>query len=68
MHASIDLLCDGHIVQHFGFATSPNVADLSIFLNAGQWNDSKHVVLPIIIIRHSIRWISGALIEHYLMF
>ena len=35
----------------FGVATSPNVADLSTSLNAGQWNDSKHVVLPIII-RH----------------
>ena len=30
----------------FGVATSPNVADLSTSLNAGQWNDSEHVVLP----------------------
>ena len=46
MHASIDLRPDRQIVKHFGVATSPNVADLSTSLNAGQWNDSEHVVLP----------------------
>ena len=30
-----------------------------------RWNESEHVVLPIIIIWHSVRWISGALNEHY---
>ena len=30
-----------------------------------QWNESEHVVLPIIIISHSVCWISGALNEHY---
>ena len=33
-----------------------------------QWNESEHVVLPIIIIWHSVCWISGALNEHYLKF
>ena len=33
-----------------------------------QWNESEHVVLPIIIIWHNVRWISGALNEHYLKF
>ena len=49
----------------FGVATSPNVADLSTF---SKWNESEHVVLPIVIIWHSVRWISGALNEHYLKF
>ena len=33
-----------------------------------QWNESEHVVLPIIIIWHSVCWISGALNEHYSKF
>ena len=53
----------------FGVATSPNVADLStIRTSFFQWNESEHVILPIIIIWHSVRWISGALNEHYLKF
>ena len=46
-----------------GVATSPNVADLSTSFNGMNLNI---VVLPIIIIWHSVRWISGALNEHYL--
>ena len=33
-----------------------------------QWNESEHVILPIIIIWHSVRWISEALNEHSLKF
>ena len=48
MHASVDLLPDGHIVQHFGVATSPNVADL--FTSFIVRNEYEPVVLPIIIV------------------
>ena len=41
---------------------------LQMFVHFFQWNESEHVVLPIVIIWHSVRWISGALNEHYLKF
>ena len=69
MHASVDLLPDGHIdviVQHFWCC---NLSKCCRFVHFLQWNESEHVVLPIIIIIwHSVRWISGALNEHYLKF
>ena len=43
----------------FGVTTSPNVADLSTSFNGMNLN--MHVVLPTVIIWHSVRWISGAL-------
>ena len=65
MHASVDLPPDGHIVQHFWCC---NLSKCCRFVHFFQWNESEHVVLPIVIIWHSVRWISGALNEHYLKF
>ena len=69
MHASVDLLPlvvpGGHIVQHFWCC---NFSKCCRFVHFFQWNESEHVVLPMIIIWHSVRWISGALNEHYLKF
>ena len=41
---------------------------LQMFVHFFQLNESEHVVLPIVIIWHSVRGISGALNEHYLKF
>ena len=65
MHASVDLLPNGHIVQHFSWY---NLSKCCIFVHFFQWNESENVVLSIVIIWHSVRWISGALNEHYLKF
>ena len=65
MHASVDLLPDGQIVQHFWCC---NLSKCYRFVRFFQWNESEHVVLPMTIILHSVRWISGALNEHYLKF
>ena len=67
MHASVDQLCipDVHIVQHFWCC---NLSKCCRFVHFFQWNESEHVVLPIVIICHCVRWISGALNEHYLKF
>ena len=65
MHTSVDLLPDGHIVQHFWCC---NLSKCCRSVHFFQWNESEHVVLPIIIIWHNVRWISGALNEHYLKF
>ena len=65
MHASVDLPPDGHIVLHFWCC---NLSKCCRFVHFFQWNESEHVVLPIVIIWQSVRWISGALNEHYLKF
>ena len=65
MHASVDLLPNGHIVQHFW---RYNVSKCCRCVHFFQWNESEHVVLPIVIIWRSVRWISRALNEHYLKF
>ena len=67
MHASVYLLLvpDGHIVQHVWCC---NLSKCCRSVHFFQWNESEHVVLLIIIISHSVRWISGALNEHYLKF
>ena len=65
MHASVDLLPDGHILQHFWYC---NLCKCCRSVHFFQWNESENVVLPIIIIWHSFSWISGALNEHYLKF
>ena len=66
MHASVDLLPDGHVVQLFWCC---NLSKCCRSIRFFQWNESEHVVLSIIIIWHcSVRWISGALNEHYLKF
>ena len=62
MHASVDLVQpNGHIVQHFWCC---NLSKCCRFVHFFQWNESEHVVLPIVIICHSVRWISGAPNEH----
>ena len=53
------------IVQHFWCC---NLSKCCRFVHFFQWNESEHVVLSMIIIWHSVRWISGALNEHYLKF
>ena len=45
-----------------------NLSKCCRFVHFFQWNESEHVVLPIVIIWHCVRWISGALNEHYLKF
>ena len=44
MHASADLLTDGHIVQHFWCCNLSNCCRSAHFFH---WNESEHVVLPI---------------------
>ena len=65
MHASVDLIPDGHIVQHFWCCNLSKCCRSDHFF---LQNESEHVVLSIVIIWHSVRWISGALNEHYLKF
>ena len=48
-----------------GVATSSESLQCCRSVHFFQWNESEHVVLPIIIIWHSVHWISGALNEHY---
>ena len=67
MHASVYLPPDGHIVQHF-CNWCCNLSKCCRSVHFFQRNESEHVVLPIIIIWRSVRWISGALNEHYLKF
>ena len=58
MHASINLLRDGHIVQHFWCCKPLQMLQICPLptMPDREWNDSKHVVLPtVIIIRHSVR-------------
>ena len=52
----------------FGVATSPNVVDLSTSLPDNGMIPNTWSCPGIIISRHCVRWISGALNEHYLMF
>ena len=51
MHASVDLPPDGHIVQHFWCC---NLSKCCRFVHFFQWNESERVVLPIVIIWHSV--------------
>ena len=50
----------------FGVATSPNVADLSISFNGMNLNTWSCPWSSLF--WHSVRWLSGALNEHYLKF
>ena len=65
MHAAVDLLPDGHIVQHFWCC---NLSKCCRSIHFSQWNESEHVALPIIIIWPGVRRFLGALNEHYLKF
>ena len=60
MHASVDLLPDGHILQHSWYC---NLSKCCRSVHFFQCNEYENVVLPIIIIWHSFSWISGALFE-----
>ena len=51
MHASVDLLPDGRIVQHFWCYNLSKCCRSVHFLH---WNESEHVVLPFIIIYFGI--------------
>ena len=52
-HASVDLLHDGHIMQHFWRCNLSKCCGSTHFLS--QCNESEHKALPNIIIWHSVR-------------